>query len=348
MNSRDRVLAVFDRKIPDKVPRWCGASEEFWIKAKKELSLNDEELRIRFGDDFRRVFSSYRGPIHDKADNVTWESPFGVQRTGIGYGQPTTHPLKDAETIDQVESYPWPDPGWADISNVRKDAEKWEGEYAVLGGEWSPVWHDVIDLVGHEQLYYMMYDYPEVALKIFEKVTDYYMEVSSRTFREASDLIDIYFIGNDLGGQNGPLLGLDLFKQFVMPSLQRLFDLGHSHNLKVMMHCCGGFRQLIPTLIEVELDGLHALQPDARGMDPQGLKQDFGKDIVLNGAIDSHNILINGASGEFVTEQTKLILELMKPGGMYISGASHDTILEETPVGNVLAMFDAIEEFGKY
>jgi len=36
------------------------------------------------------------------------------------------------------------------------------------------------------------------------------------------------------------------------------------------------------------------------------------------------------------------------PGGGYIAGASHDTILEETPTENVLAMFDAIGEFGRY
>jgi uroporphyrinogen decarboxylase len=38
----------------------------------------------------------------------------------------------------------------------------------------------------------------------------------------------------------------------------------------------------------------------------------------------------------------------MKPGGGYVGGASHDTILEETPLENVLAMFDAIQEFGSY
>jgi hypothetical protein len=31
-----------------------------------------------------------------------------------------------------------------------------------------------------------------------------------------------------------------------------------------------------------------------------------------------------------------------------VAGASHDSILEETPVENVVAMFDAIAEFGGY
>ena len=56
-----------------------------------------------------------------------------------------------------------------DPTGIRAEAEKWEGEYAVLGGDWSPFWHDAIDLLGHENLYYRMYDYPEVGKGRFRK-----------------------------------------------------------------------------------------------------------------------------------------------------------------------------------
>jgi len=49
-----------------------------------------------------------------------------------------------------------------------------------------------------------------------------------------------------------------------------------------------------------------------------------------------------------VKEDTRHVLETMSPGGGFIAGASHDTILEETSVENVLAMFDAIYEYGVY
>ncbi|MCF6335370.1 MAG: hypothetical protein L3J12_06490, partial [Spirochaetales bacterium] len=263
-------------------------------------------------------------------------------------GQPMTHPMKDVATIAEVEAWQWPDSDMVDISTLRIQAAVWNGQYSVLGGEWSPFWHDVIDLVGHENLYYLMYDHPEMTKLIFEKVTDYYFEASRMAFDEAADLIDIFFIGNDFGGQTGPLMGIEMFNEFMIPSLKRFINLGHDYNLPVMLHCCGGYRELIPSLIDAGIDGLHALQPDARGMDPGSLKQDFGDKIVLNGSIDSHNILINGQSPEWVRDQTKAVLDVMKPGGKYIGGASHDTILEETPVENVLAMMDAIEEFGEY
>jgi uroporphyrinogen-III decarboxylase len=256
-----------------------------------------------------------------------------------------SHPLAEATSVFDIEDYTWPDPDWIDVSHIREDASRWHGEYAILGGEWSPFWHDAIDLVGHEQLYFMMYDYPDAAAKLFEKITDYYYAGSERTFEEAADLIDIFFIGNDLGSQTGPLIGVDLFKQFVLPQLKRLIDLGHRYELKVMLHCCGGFRPLIPSMIEAGLDGLHSLQPDAAGMEPEKLKRDFGDSIVLNGAIDSKHVLIHGDSTEFVRRKTREILDIRSPGGGYIAGASHDTILEETPVENVLAMFDEIMEY---
>lgn len=348
MTPKERVEAVFAGEIPDKVPRWCGASPEFWEKAKKETELNDEDLRIRMGDDFRRIFSEYKGPSVELVEGATWCSPFGVQREGIGYGQPMSHPLKDVKTISEVESWPWPDPDTVDISTLRTQAEQWESRYSILGGEWSPFWHDVIDMVGHENLYYLMYDSPELTKLIFEKITDYYFEATRRTFDEAADVIDIFFIGNDFGGQTGPLMGVEMFNEFMVPSLKRLINLGHDYNLPVMLHCCGGYRELVPSLIDIGIDGLHALQPDARGMDPLSLKEEFGDKIVLNGSIDSHHILINGENPEFVRAQTKAVLDVMKPGGRYIAGASHDTILEETPVENVLAMMDATEEFGEY
>jgi uroporphyrinogen-III decarboxylase len=347
MTSKERVLAAFEHKEPDRVPAWCGASPEFWGKAKKELSLDDEGLKKRFGDDFRRVYALYKGPELNLSESATWRSPFGVERKGIGYGQPLSHPLKYATSVQEVLDYPWPDPEWMDVTNVRGDAEEYSDEYAILGGDWSPFWHDAIDLVGHEHLYYMMYDYPEAAISIFEHIADFYYQVSSNIFEEAADVIDIFFIGNDLGSQTGPLLGVDLFRRFLLPSIKRLIDLGHKYDLKVMMHCCGGFRPLIPSLIEAGLDGLHALQPLCTGMEPRELKREFGNRLLLNGGVDSQTVLIEGTP-DYVRQKTREIIDIMAPGGGYVAGASHDYILEETPLENVLAMFDTVKEYGVY
>jgi uroporphyrinogen-III decarboxylase len=347
MTSRDRVLTAFAYREPDRVPVWCGASPEFMAKARQELRLKtDEELRVRFGDDFRRVFSRYAGPALPLSPGATCRTIFGVERAGFGYGQPLTHPLASA-TLDKVEAYPWPNPDWMVVSHIRAEAASYRREYAILGGDWSPFWHDLIDLLGMENLCLKMYEEPEVVDAILRHIVDFYAEVSRRTFEAASREIDIFFIGNDLGSQTGPLLGVELFERFILPHLKRLIDLGHDYGLKVQLHCCGGFAPLIPPLIAADLDALHAVQPCCQGMDLRTLKADFGDRIVFNGAIDSHHVLIEGTP-DLVRRRVREVLEIMAPGGGYIAGASHDYILEETPVENVVAMFDTIREFGVY
>ena len=78
--SRERVLCAFDHRESDRVPAWCGASVEFWAKAQRELGLDDEGLRVRFGDDFRRLFAEYQGPAVELLPGATYVTPFVSQQ----------------------------------------------------------------------------------------------------------------------------------------------------------------------------------------------------------------------------------------------------------------------------
>lgn len=346
MNSRDRVLTAFAHQEPDRVPAWCGASAEFWHKAKRELGVDDEGLRQRFGDDFRRVFSRYAGPPVELPEGAASVTPFGVFRAGFGYGQPMSHPLAGA-SLDAVHAYPWPDPAWQDVSHIREEVARYDGRYAILGGDWSPFWHDLIDLLGMETMYLTMYDRPEVIDALVKHLVDYYLAVSQKIFDAAGDVIDVFFIGNDFGSQRSPLVSVEMFRRFLLPPMRRLVDLGHAYGLKVMLHCCGAVTELIPSLVEIGLDGLHALQPCCGAMQPGRLKEQFGARLLLNGAIDSHHVLIEGTP-ELVRQKTRETLDIMMPGGGYVAGASHDCILPETPLENVLAMFDTVRKHGDY
>jgi len=195
-----------------------------------------------------------------------------------------------------------------------------------------------------EGLYYLMYDDPGAASYLFERVTDFYIASSERIFEEAGDLIDIFFIGNDFGSTTGPLFGPELYERFISPCIRRLAELGHLHDLKVMLHCCGGYRPLMPLLIRDGIDGLHALQPHCAGMAPAELKRELGHRVVLNGAIDTQTILLEG-NPSLAREETLRTLAIMTPGGGYVAGPSHDYLLEETPLENVLALYDAIQEW---
>lgn len=346
LTSRERVLAAFDHREPDRVPIWVGSSSEFWDKARARTGLDDEALRVRLGDDFRRVWARYAGPDFPLAEGATCRTIFGVQRHGMGYGQPMHHPLSQADVM-AVHEHAWPAPGWMDVSQMRAEAQAWGGQYAILGGDWSPFWHDAIDLMGMEGLLVAMHEQPAVVDAVFEHLVAYYAAVSRRIFEAAGSAIDVFFIGNDFGSQCGPLLSPAAFERFILRHLRRLIELGHAYRLKVMLHCCGGYAQLIPMMIEAGLDAVHAVQPSCRGMELRELKERYGRKLVFNGAIDSHHVLIKGTPAS-IRESVREVLAVMMPGGGYIAGASHDSILEETPVENVLAMCDAVMEYGRY
>jgi uroporphyrinogen decarboxylase len=352
MSSRERVLAAFEHQEPDRVPAWLGAAPETREIMVDLLGLPDDEaLSVYLGDDFRRVYATYAGPDElgptaNLSPGSTYRTPFGIERYGYGYGMPRNMPLKQA-TLAEVHAYPWPDPAWMDPSGIKAEVAQWDGQYAILGGDWSPFWHDVIDLLDWDTLFYKLYDEPELVDAVMNHVVDYYFGTNQRIFEAAGDVIDIFFIGNDFGTQIGPMIGEDTFRRFLMPHLKRLIELGHDYGLKVMMHCCGGFAPLIPAMIEAGLDALQALQPSARGSEPSRLKADYGDNLVFNGCIDTQDVLIEG-SPDLVKARTREILEIMKPGGGYIASPSHDYLLPETPVENIITMYEVVREYGGY
>jgi uroporphyrinogen decarboxylase len=350
MTPRERVLAAFAHQEPDRVPVWFGASPQFILKARTELRLGStEELLQRLGDDFRRVVAPYSGPESRSPDRglapgVSCRTVFGVEHRGVGCGMPVNPPLAEA-TLGTLDDYPWPDADWIDVSGLRAEALRWDGKYAILGGDWSPFWHDANELLGMQNFLCKMHSEPELVDAVLEHVARYYLEVNRRIFDAAGDRVDIFFIGNDFGSQRGPLISPAMFRRFILPPLKRLVSLGHDYGLKVMMHCCGSFAPLIPAMIEAGLDGLQGLQPITPDMQPQSLKAAFGSRLLFNGCIDSHHVLIEGTP-EVVQKKTRETLKVMKRGGGYVVSASHDYILEETPVENVVAMFDAARECG--
>ncbi len=347
MTSKERVKATFSRSKTDRPALWCGASPEFMDKAMRELNLPDHEALLRrFHDDFRRVHSRYIGPSEfDPAHNALQGrsvTVFGVERHGIGYGLPDRAPLENA-TIEEVHAYPWPSADWYDVSHIRDDCLAYGDEYAIMGGEWCAFFHDAVDLLGMENMFILMYEEPEIVHAVLGHIVDFYYEICRRTFESAADAMDIFFIGNDFGSQNGPMLGKELFDVFIKPHIKRLCALGHEYGLKVQLHCCGSFNPLMESMIDAGVDALQSLQPITPDMQADVLKRDFADRIIINGCVDSVPYLIQGTPDE-VRDETNRVLSIMMPNmetSGFILSASHDYILEETPVENVLAMFDA-------
>ena len=158
MTSRERVLTSLSHHEPDRVPCWLGTSPEWkgwpviiWVCPTTKPAGTP-------GRRFPTGVPSYAGPSgapdHEPDEpDATYRTPFGVERYGYGYGMPLHEPLKDVRRWPRSRVR-WPDPEWIDVSHIREDALKYDREYAILGGEWSPFWHDAIDLLGFDGLIY--------------------------------------------------------------------------------------------------------------------------------------------------------------------------------------------------
>ncbi len=160
------------------------------------------------------------------------------------------------------------------------------------------------------------------------------------------DVVDIIRFGDDLGTNNGPFMSPKTYRQFFKPRHRILCEYVHQHSkMKTFLHSCGSIRALLPDLIEAGFDVINPVQTTCRGMEPEGLKADFGREICFwGGGCDTKTILPHGSPGE-VKEHVKRRLEIFMPGGGFVFNTVHN-LLPEVPPQNIVAMYEAISEFG--
>jgi len=113
-----------------------------------------------------------------------------------------------------------------------------------------------------------------------------------------------------------------------------------------MIHTDGSVYEIVDDLIEIGVDILNPCQPYAKDMEPEKLKSKFGQRLVFHGGIDQQKILRKEGIQK-VQEEIKKKIQGFAPGGGYILAPAH-TIEDDTPVENVIAMFNFAREFGKY
>ncbi|HEY3290645.1 MAG TPA: uroporphyrinogen decarboxylase family protein [Anaerolineae bacterium] len=342
MNSKKRVLTAFNHREPDRVPLWYGASEELTRHLMRECRVADEEaLMERLHIDFRRVHERYIGP------NFGTKTYWGIERGGAHYGQPLTHPLAGVETVEEVNAYQgWPSPDWFDFSHLRKECEPWR-DYAIIGGPWVVVFTDATELVGMSEFFIKMHTHPEVMQAVMAHVSDFYYQMTVRFLEAAGDLIDLFFFGDDMGTQQSMIVSLQHWREFCKPHIERFLQLGRQAGLKTMFHSCGAVRKMIPDLIELGLDALNPVQVRARGMNLNELKADYGTKLTFHGGFDHQQVLPFGTVDE-VQHEVQRVIDVMAPGGGYCLAPSHDLMLDEFPVDNVIAMYDTAYTYGRY
>jgi uroporphyrinogen decarboxylase len=157
--------------------------------------------------------------------------------------------------------------------------------------------------------------------------------------------VDIIVFGDDLGMQSGPQISPKMYQEFIQPRERILWRRAKelAPHIKVKLHCCGGVRPLLPGLIEAGLDAINPVQISCRGMDPVGLKADFGHRLTFwGGGCDTQQMLMRGTPAQ-VRDHVLHLMDIWRPGGGYVFQQVHN-ILAHVPPENIVAMFDAVKE----
>jgi uroporphyrinogen decarboxylase len=193
-----------------------------------------------------------------------------------------------------------------------------------------------------------MVHHPDFAAALLRKITDVCKVLMGNFLRECGDLIDIIKIGDDLGTQSGLMISPKMYRRFLKPlHAEFIAFIKERTDAKVFFHTDGDVFDLIPDFIEIGVDILNPIQTSAGRMaNLEELKRRYGQHIVFCGAIDTHRILPYGTPEE-VRQEVRRVINILGPGGGYMVASVH-TIMNDVPPENILAMVDAVEEFGYY
>ncbi len=198
-------------------------------------------------------------------------------------------------------------------------------------------------LFRNDNFFLLLAGEPETAHEFLDRLLDLHLINLERFLKAAGPYIDVIVFGDDLGMQQGPQISPSMYREFFKPRHQRLWRRAKQlADVKVMLHCCGGVRPLLPDLIGAGLDAINPVQISAAGMELEGLKRDFGHKLTFwGGGCDTQIVLTEGTPSE-VAEHVKRQLRVFGKGGGWVFQQVHN-VLSNVPPENIVAMFDALQ-----
>jgi uroporphyrinogen decarboxylase len=354
MTSKERVLTAFAHREPDRVPVNYLANPGIDRRLKEHFGLredDDEGLLLALGVDFRSVSAPYIGPQRHDVPPGRHVNEWGfhtrwIEHESGGYWDYCDFPLKDA-TVAEIEAWPMPSPDDYDYSRVA-DRCKRCAEYCVVAGNGGIA--DVINSSGMirtmEQVLVDLLTGAETEARFIDRKNGIQLEVLNRTLEAAKGGIDVLWMGEDLGTQKSPLISLELFRREIRPRHQRFVDLAKHWNIPVVIHSCGSSSWAYDDFIEMGISVVDTLQPEAKDMSPAYLKKRYGQKLAFHGAISTAGPVAYG-SVQDVVDNVRETLEIMMPGGGYALAPTHQ-LQDNSPTENVVAMYEAAREFGRY
>lgn len=383
MNSRERLLAALDHREPDRVPFDLGSTQVTGIHALayrglrehiglppgeaqvcdaiQQLALPDEDLVTRLGVDVRGLFPlcSHNWRIADEGAGDAWEY---TDEWGIAHRRPKPDglyysimraPLAGVVlTPGDIRAYRWPNTGDPRrIAGLRAKADEYraQGKAVMIKGVLAGILEMAQRVRGTEDCLADMAASEVLACAIFDKMLELKLAFWEMALPRLAGLIDVVSEADDYGTQTSQLISPRMFRNLLKPRLKILFDRIRqlAPGVRLFFHSCGNVRPLLPDLIELGVDILNPVHIRAGGMEPSGLKRDFGREIAFwGGGVDTQEVLPFGTPQQ-VKDDVRRNIEALAPGGGFVFSAVHN-IQADVPPENIIAMWEAVREFGAY
>ena len=197
---------------------------------------------------------------------------------------------------------------------------------------------------GYEQFMIDLLTDETMVRGLLDRLHAAYMERTRAFLNALGQWVDVVFLTDDLGTQQGPLIGPEYYRQLIKPYWTEQIALIKSRGKKVIMHSCGAVSDFIPDMIEMGVDALNPVQITAQGMSPERLKREFGKDIAFwGGGVNTQGVLDVGTPQQ-VRDHVKRTLDIFAQGGGYVFTQVHN-IQANVPPENILAAYETAREY---
>jgi len=170
--------------------------------------------------------------------------------------------------------------------------------------------------------------------ELLRGLTDYILQTTE--FLVSRFSFDGVFLSDDYGTQRGMLMSPSYWRDLIKPRLAEIYGVAKRHGRKIFHHSCGSIVPIIGDLIDIGLDILHPIQPEA--MDIVQLKREFGSHLTFCGGVRTQDLLPRGTPQQ-VRDEVKRLKDVMGRGGGYILEPGI-TLQHDVPTANVLALID--------
>jgi uroporphyrinogen decarboxylase len=290
---------------------------------------------------------------YDKLEDewgIEWWKP---QEGGLYYDM-RRHPLADIRTVPELAQWRFPDPldpGRFEGMAERADELMNRRQVAYVLGRNAPgIWEIALWMRGFENYFCDMVDNVAFAEALMDAICEVKMKYWARALELLGPNVMIISEADDLASQNRCLVSPDMYRKLIKPRHTKLFAYIRRQAkvpVKIFYHSCGAVASLIPDLIESGIDILNPVQVSAAGMDTKELKRRFGKDLTFyGGGVDTQQVLPRGTPQE-VRDEVHRRIDDLAPGGGFIFNTVHN-IQADVPPENIVAMWEALREYGTY